>query len=78
MKTFLVILLFVSIIGLTFARDSFGCGDTGKCWTSCNWGAGWCYTGFTCSSTNECNPDAACSGGGFLGLGHCDTDWSKK
>ena len=78
MKIYLAFLLFVSAIAFTFARDSFGCGNQGQCWTTCNWGAGWCYTGYKCQSANECDAKADCSPGGFLGLGHCDTDWSKK
>ena len=43
----------------------WGCGDNGDCWTSCDEGKGWCYTGQSCTDkkqwySGECNSALEC------------------
>ena len=75
MKVYLAILLFVSIISITFAQGvgSFGCGTNGKCWTACDNGEGWCNTGFNCEFAGQCDVNAECDKPRF-----CNRDWSKN
>jgi hypothetical protein len=61
MRSYLFALLFIAIIGMVFgAMGDFGCGSGGQCWTWCDGGAGWCYTGFSCNFKGDCDSNAAC------------------
>lgn len=61
MKFQLFILVLVTIIEIVLsAKGDFGCGQNGQCWTWCDGGAGWCYTGFGCKFKGECDANAEC------------------
>ena len=38
----------------------YGCGLIGQCWTWCNFGFGWCYTGAECKYARQCNAIGLC------------------
>ena len=53
----------------------WGCGDNGDCWTSCDEGKGWCYTGQSCTDkkklqSRQCDPDLVCRS-----KGGCNYKW---
>ena len=64
----LVLVALVSVVALFQTSEaqekragySYGCGKHGECWTWCDNGDGWCYTGESCSTTTDCNANAAC------------------
>jgi hypothetical protein len=75
MKVYIVILLFVLMIDFTFAQGvgSFACNSNGQCWTWCDNGEGWCFTGSRCEFVEQCDSNAQCMKPRF-----CNRDWSRN
>ena len=65
LSLFAFLAIFLVMTNNSLAGKTFGCGENGDCWTWCDNGKGWCYTGQTCtdfgvSQSGQCNPDLEC------------------
>ena len=47
---------------MSLANYNWGCGNTGRCWSYCNTGNGWCYTSKVgyCWKKSHCQQNWAC------------------
>ena len=65
LSLFALLVVFSVMANTSLAWKTFGCGQNGDCWTWCDGGKGWCYTGQSCTNfgqgqTGQCNPDLEC------------------